>query len=117
MNTTYITRDDLNDRNEYAVSDDLHVGGHIEIADGLDCVRFRGSLVATGRVVALAGSGITAAATFQPFAPRTRVIHEPRYLSGDALLRDMRDGGFDRLTVTRQPDGSVVVEFAFREDE
>ena len=59
----------------------------------------------------------TAAATFQPFAPRTRVIHEPRYLSGDALLRDMRDGGFDRLTVTRQPDGSVVVEFAFREDE
>lgn len=60
MNTTKITRADLNERNEYKASASLAVEGHLEIEEGLGCVRFAGSLSASGHIYAKAGSGIEA---------------------------------------------------------
>ena len=58
--TKTITKADLNDKNEYALSDDLDFNGHIVIEAELGFVRFRGSLIAKNAIIAKAGSGIKA---------------------------------------------------------
>ena len=55
-----ITRRDLNDKSEYTASDSLEFDGHIEIAANLGCVRFRGSIKASGWLRALAGTSVEA---------------------------------------------------------
>ena len=57
-----ITRADLNGSGEYAASDSIDFDGHIEIGQNLGCVRFRGGIKAGGRISALTGTGIAAAA-------------------------------------------------------
>ena len=56
----FITKADLNERNEYSASADLEVEGSIEIAANLGVVVFRGRLRATGDITAADGSGIEA---------------------------------------------------------
>ena len=61
VTTLYITKDMLNADNVYVGTADVTAWvGHIEIAASLGYVKFKTSLSATGRIRALAGSGIKA---------------------------------------------------------
>ena len=61
MNTLVITKNDLNEQNEYVGTTDLDgFQGHVEIAEGLGCVRFARRIRVSGFLFAKAGSGINA---------------------------------------------------------
>ena len=60
MKILKITKDDLNERNEYIRSRDLEFEGHIEVEASLGWVRVLGFIRAAGRLGIEAGSGIKA---------------------------------------------------------
>ena len=60
MKILKITKDDLNERNEYIRSRDLEFEGHIEVEASLGWVRVLGFIRAAGRLGIEAGSGIEA---------------------------------------------------------